>query len=332
MLLWLEDELREAKAQISRLEQGISEARGQIAGLTAQVHASEDRSASASARLAEIPQVTSQVGQVRKTLTQVEEQVGTADRRLNEGLRLQQIETERIRQELNGTHRRMDLVERLVETSAARFEHLEEADRRLQEAITLTKQQNEALERHQESADLRTSRGLDAMKRYEHEIGRLELDIGALQAHEGLWTERLQAFGEGMRRIEQQNEALTVEVVEQRNITEKIELLRAEIHRVADRVSVSETDADACQQDLSDQRRLLGLLDGKDRGIMERLSTLQSDLATYRDQVADQFHRLHLALDRHRRRQIEELERDLRELKITAFRPLDESSPEEAGR
>jgi chromosome segregation ATPase len=326
VLLWLEDEARDAKVQAARLEQGLSEARGQIAALTSLVHAVEDGTTATSSRLAEIPQVAGQIGQVRQTLVQLEEQAGAVERRLSEALRLQQLDAERLRQDFNGTHRRIELVERLVETWASRFEHLEEADRRLHEAITLTRQRAEELERRQESAEMRMSRGLEAMRRYEHEIGRLAVEVQSFQKHEALTAERLQAFSESVRRAEQQTEAVAAEVAEQRELAEKIELLRAEIHRVEDRISAFETSTDSHQQELADHRRSLGLLDGKDRGFSDRLSLLQGDLASYREQVADQFHRLHIALDRHRRRQIEELERDLRDLKVTAFRPPDEET------
>jgi chromosome segregation ATPase len=326
VLLWLEDELREAKVQVARLEQGLSEARGQITALTSLVHAAEDGTTATSARLAEIPQVAGQVGQVRQTLVQLEEQAGAVDRRLTEALRLQQLESERLRQDVNATHRRVELVERLVETWSPRFEHLEDADRRLHEAITLTRQRTEELERRQESAELRTSRGLEAMQRYDHEIGRLAVDVQAFQKREALTGERLQAFGESVRRAERQTEAIATEVAEQREFSEKLELLRAEIHRVEDRISAFETSTDSNQQELADHRRSLGLLDGKDRGFSDRLALIQTELAAYREQVADQFHRLHIALDRHRRRQIEELERDLRDLKVTAFRPPDEET------
>ena len=159
------------------------------------------------------------------------------------------------------------------------------------------------------------------MQRYDHEIGRLAVDVQAFQKRESLTGERLQAFGESVRRAERQTEAIAGEVAEQREFSEKLELLRAEIHRVEDRISAFETSTDSHQQELADHRRSLGLLDGKDRGFNDRLALIQTELASYREQVADQFHRLHIALDRHRRRQIEELERDLRDLKVTAFRP-----------
>lgn len=328
VLLWLEDELRETKMQVLHLEQGLSEAQGQLSELTLQVRTGADATSGVSARLVEIPQITNQVGQIRQSLAGVEEHAISVDRRLTEGLRQQQVETERLRQELNGTHRRIELIERAIDTWGPRFEHLEEADRRFQESLTLTRQRGEELERRHESAELRTSRGFEAMRRYEYDAGRFESAIEALEKQEAVMAERLQALAEAVRRVEQQNDATAAEIIAQQQFFEAIDLLRAEIHRLEDRAAVAETMADGHSQDLVEHRRLLSLLEGKDRGFSERLSLLQAELATYKGQVTEQFHRVHLALDREKRRLIEELERELRELKVTTFRPLDEISPE----
>jgi len=246
-------------------------------------------------------------------------------------LRQHELESERLRQELNTAYRRTDQVERAVETSTLRFEHVEEADRRLQETATLMRQQAEQLERRDESAELRLARAFEALKRLEFAVGAIDNDLAALRKQDGVSGERVQALAEVLARVERQNDAISAEVAAQREVFERIELLRAELHRLEDRMAASETKADGQAQVLEDHQHLLGLLEGKDRGFSDRLSQLQSDALAYREQIAVQFQRIHAALDRHKRRQIEELERDLRDLKVTTFRPAEESSASQEG-
>ena len=136
--------------------------------------------------------------------------------------------------------------------------------------------------------------------------------------------DRMQGLGEAVRRIEEQTDAVAAEVTAQRDIFERIDLLRAELHRLEDRIGGTETQRDLDRQEIEDHQRLISLLDGKDRGFADRLAMLQGELAAYRELVGEQFSRLHLTLDRQKRHQIEELQRELRDLQVNAFRPPEE--------
>jgi chromosome segregation ATPase len=329
MLAWLEDGLRETRAHLLKMEQGLSAAEGHITELTGKVHAAEDGSATVSRRFSEITPVVGQLALVHQSLTQAEEQVRESERRLSEALRVQQQESERQRQELNGAVRRIDLLERTAAGFGPRFENLEGTIGRLQEALTLARQRTEELSRRQEDAELHAARSVEAMKRYEHQIGRLELGLEESEKTRGQLSDRLQAFGESVKRLEEHIDTVAADVSGQRDIFERIDLLRAELHRLEDRIASTQTDREGDRQEIEDHQRLIGLLDGKNHGFTERLSMLQGELAAYRELVAEQFNRLHLTLDRQKRHQVEELQRELRDLQVNAFRPAEELLPEE---
>ncbi|MGI8549600.1 MAG: hypothetical protein ACR2PL_02220 [Dehalococcoidia bacterium] len=319
-IVWLEDELRETKAQVVRLQQSVEQSGGQIGGLTLQVHQTEDAGSALAARLDGLPPFSQQIAHLRESQLQTEDRVAAGNRQIADGLRQGQIDNERLRQELNGTYRRIEMLERAVSGWDGRCEKLEEADRRLQEAVSLIRQRNEEIERRQEAAETHSTRGTETLKRYDHELGRLTGEIETLQKQVTLFGQRTQVFGEMIKRVEEHVDAVAVEVTGQTEIFEKIDLLRAELHRLEDRLSAAELQHEEHRERLDDHRRLVGLLDGKDRGFVERLSNLQEEILSNRAQVGEQFQRLHQALDRQKRRQIEDLERDLRELKLHAFR------------
>ena len=58
----------------------------------------------------------------------------------------------------------------------------------------------------------------------------------------------------------------------------------------------------------------------------DRLAGLQNDLAAHRSAMAEQFQRLHQTQERARRRRIEDLEREIREMRTHAFRPVDDGA------
>jgi len=329
VLGWLEDGLRETRAQLLRMEQGFQSAEGTLADLTSKVHAVEDGSAAVSRRLSEFNAMATQVQQLHQSLTQTDEKVREAERRLNEALRVQHQESERQRLELNDALRHLELLQRVVEGWGARFENVESTIGRVQEALTLTRQRTDEMDRRQENAEIHATRVAEALKRYEHLTGRLEVDIEGLQKGHVQAGDRIQAFSEAMKRIEEQSEAVAAEVTAQRDIFERMDLLRAELHRLEDRIAGAETQRDLDRQEIEDHQRVISLLDGKDRGFADRLAMLQGELGAYRELVGEQFNRLHLTLDRQKRHQIEELQRELRDLQVHAFRPPEELAVEE---
>jgi chromosome segregation ATPase len=331
VLSWLEDNLRETRAQLLRLEQNFQSTEGTLNDLSSKVYAVEDGSAAVSRRLGEFNAFVFQVQQLHQTVTALQETVRESERRVGEALRVQQQEAERQRLELNDAVRQIELLQRVVEGWGSRFENVETTIGRVQEALTLNRQRTEEIDRRHEASEIHASRVAEALKRYEHLAGRLEVDIERLQRSQVLTGDRMQAFGEAMKRIEEQNDAVAAEVTAQREIFERIDLLRAELHRLEDRIAGTETQRDLDRQELEDHQRLISLLDGKDRGFADRLAMLQGELAAYRELVGEQFNRLHLTLDRQKRHQIEELQRELRDLQVNAFRPPEELAVQDDG-
>lgn len=324
-LVWLEDEQREAKAQIGRLRQDFDRGSEQTGELTVQVHSALDDVRAVANRLDNLPPFGQQIAELRDQVAEFEEKAGAGERRLTEALRLQAVDQERLRQEVNGVYRRIELLERTAEQSGSRFERLEETDHHTQDAVALIRQRCEELERHQETVDTRAGRNVESFRRLEHDFADLAGTIEGLQKQDLLLSERSQVHGEVVRRLEERVDSLAADLSAQAEIFEKLDLLQAELHRIEDRLALVDRTDDELQHRLDEHHHALGLLDGKGRGFSERLHGLQDELASYRAQIEVQFERLHQALDRQKRRQIEDLERDLRELKTTAFRPPDES-------
>jgi chaperonin cofactor prefoldin len=108
------------------------------------------------------------------------------------------------------------------------------------------------------------------------------------------------------------------------DLVERIDLGRVERQRLEERVSVLEAVTADLRESDDDTDRRLSMLDGRDKGFNDRLVGLQSELAHYRTVVTEQFQRLHQSQERMKRRQIEDLEREIREMRIHAFRPVEE--------
>jgi len=323
---WLEDELREAKAVMAKQQSTIEQLAGQIWELTSSLHRAEDLLATMPPRLELIPEYEGQLRQVKDDLSRTHEQGLAAEARLGELARLQAADAERERAVLNDLTHRLESTERGLGASGPRFDALDEASRRSMEAVTHVRQRLDEFERTTEGLETRMARLTEAGGRTEQEFARLESEVETLHRQDATLGERLQIYTEMLKRLEGQISLVSAEVAVKQDVLERIDLARVELHRLEERISVQEAHAAELRDADEETRRLVAILDGRDKGMNDRLAGLQNDLAAHRSAMAEQFQRLHQTQERARRRRIEDLEREIREMRTHAFRPVDDGA------
>lgn len=321
---WLEDELREAKSQLLRQQQTIDQLGGQLWDVTAALHKAEDLLAALPPRLAALPELDERLRALKDDLAALHEQTLHGAGRVAELGRAQQLDTERDRTVLNDLTRRLETAERGLQGGLPRFEALDEAGRRALELIGQLRQRMEAVERQVEATEARLGRVVDSGGRVEQEFTRLNGEVESLRGQDVTLGERLHVYSGMIKRLEGDLAMLGSEVGIGRDALERIDLNRLEVHRLEERLSLLEATASELRDRGDDAHHQLSLLEGRDKGIADRLTSLQGELAASRAQFADQFGRLHQVQERLKRRQIEDLEREIRELRIHAFRTPDE--------
>lgn len=321
---WLEDELREAKTVIARQQQAIEQLSSQIWELTDALHRAEDLLATLPPRLESVSDYEGHLRQVKDEIG-VEHERGLAfETRLGEIVRIQQTESERERAVLNDLVHRMENAERALQGNTPRFDALDEATRRSIESVTYVRQRLDELDRSVEGVDGRITRIAESGGRTEHEFARLTGEIEALRRQDAAVAERVQVYTEILKRLETQIAVVSSEVAVKQDVIERIELARVELHRLEERIFVQEAVATELREADEGVVRQIAMLEGRDRGLVDRLTGLQNDLANHRSAVSEQFSRLHQSQERARRRQIEDLEREIREMRTHAFRPVED--------
>ncbi len=321
---WLEDELRETRAALAKLAQAFEQTQTQLWELTNRLHRVEDAMGAISPQLAAIPRLDGQLVQLRDQLGAVQEQGVHAMARLAELDRELDAAIERERQARNELTHRLEAVERQARASASRIETVEESVRRALEAVSLARQRTDEIARDVDGLEGRLGRLLEAGNRIEHEQARLAGELDGLHRQDELVLERVQVYAEMVKRLEGQISLVAADVAVKQDVLEKIELARVETHRLEERLAALEAATETLRDQSGEVERAIGLLEGRQKGFQERLTALQADLAAQRTSVNEQFQRLHQLQERLKRRQIEDLERDLREIRIFAFRTAEE--------
>lgn len=324
MVEWLNEQLHEARQQIARQAQELEGLKAQLWDLTGAFHRAEDAIAAIPPRLDVLPQYEYQIDQLKDEVGRLHEQGLHTDARLEDLAGLRQTEQERDRAILNELSHRLETAERGILAGQPRVDALDEASRRAMEAITSVRQRLEETGRAVEGLDGRLVRVVEAVGRSDQEFVQIGGELETLRRQDGAIAERVQIYTEMLRRLEAQISVVSSEVALKQDVLERIELYRVESHRMDDRISVVEAAAADLRQIDDDVRRQLTMLDGRDRGLYDRLAGLQTELASYRTVVQEQFKRLHQVQERLKRRQIEDLEREIREMRVHAFRPVDD--------
>jgi chromosome segregation ATPase len=320
-IAWLEDNLRDNKAQIARLAQQLEEAHTQIWDLTQRLHRAEEVAGTLATQVGVVPRFHDEIASLADKVVRVEDRQVAFETRLIDVGRLQQIDADHIRAELNELVKRVDAWERLTQTWSSRFDTLEEVGRRAQDGTSVVRQRIADFERFVELVDQRGVRTAEALKRVDQEFARLATEIDALRKQDGTQSDRLQVYQEVLKRFDDELAATAQQADVRHEFDEKLELLRTMIRRSEERVAVLEALDLERKERIEDQQRAVSLIETRDRTVRERLNVLQDELATYHGHIAEQFQKLQTMFERQRRRQIEDIEREVREFKVNAYRP-----------
>lgn len=323
-MAWLEDELRESRATIAKLSQSLEQAQTRIGELAAYVRRVDDSVAAIVPQLAALPVLDDQLHGLKDLTGRVHEQSLITSSRTAEIARDVELLGARDRQTLNELAHRLDAVERQGQGTAMRFDHLEEGSRRAIEALTLMRQRSDEVGRSADALEARLARLADTGIRADHEFGRIGSELDSLRKQDEVISERVQVYTEMFKRLEGQIALVAADVAVKHDVGEKIDLQRVEMQRVEQRLSQLEAAFVGLHDRDGTLAEQITLTENLSRGFQSHLAQLTEDLTASRTSVSEQFQRLHQLQERLMRRHLEEMERDLRELRVHAFRIAEE--------
>jgi chromosome segregation ATPase len=124
------------------------------------------------------------------------------------------------------------------------------------------------------------------------------------------------------------NEALIEEATAEQTLREEvldeIKVWRDQHNRIDSRINALEELSDRVLTDIDRLHGDIALLDGRHAGLGERVAGIRKDISEVVDGVREEFTKFNQMVEKQRRKQIQVLEQELRELKFHGFRPPDE--------
>jgi chromosome segregation ATPase len=318
-LAWLQDELHLVKAQLAKLQHQMDQTQALVLDTSDKMRQAETSLGSLTSRVTDTSQFQEQVRQVKEVMGRLQEQLAQARGQVEEVVRQRVAESERERVERSDLMRRLVDIERDVEAWQERQSGTEQAARHAQEGVTLLTLRLDNADQRLGGAEEKAARVVEAANRIDNELSKVEAILQELRRDDETQAERARVALEAARRLEGDVDSLKGLRDAATRLDEKLELLRAERQRLDDRHSQLEETVDEMRGRIDHQGQLLSLLDGRTQGLQGRLDSLREDILRSREQLADHLKTLAAGQERIKRRQIQELEHEIKELRQHAI-------------
>jgi len=323
-LNWVHDQVQRLKAQQSQLEQQLTHVQSLLTAVSENARVAEGSLREAVLGAGQAAQVREELNQTIALVVQLQD--GQAE--LREAIDLlgrhRGVEEGRGQGEALDVARRVEQIERQVLAWQDRQAGVDEVGRRFQEGLSLLRHELQQIDQRLEVTEGRSARALEGANRAEHTLTEVDAAVLELQRQDEALGERTRAASDEAHRLET---TLSQHVQELRRVellAERVELHRAERQRLEDRAVRLEEQMNELrelEQKGEDHRARLAV---QQQGLSARLDSMQEQIADQRGKLIELLRRLTSSQERTRRRQVQELERELREMRQYAAELADQ--------
>ena len=312
---WTQDQIYQLKSQVAQLEQQLEQLTTMLTKTNDSLRTMATTLQEASLGASQTPRLQEEINQSAALIMQLLDQQAEADKRLDELGRRREVGEERDQQDWSEVAKRTEQLERQVLLWHDRQSGVDEVGRRFQEGLSLLRQQAQQMEQRLELAEGKAARGVEGANRAEHTLTQVEATILALQQEDEALTERSRMTADVVQRLEITQTENLEELKRLELLAERIELHRAERHRLEDRALRREEELQHLPGRPENAEQPQGRVGGQQPGRYSAPRPPQEMVEEQRDLLVDQIRKLTGTQDRTKRRQIQELERELREMK-----------------
>jgi chromosome segregation ATPase len=316
LISWLHEQVGALKAQIGRIQQQGDQLQAAMLDLNEKLRDGEGRVREISSKTMGLPVMQDQVRQLTGLLDRIQDTEVLIDTKFEIMERSLGEERARDQGEKNDLYRRVQDLERRSETMAERQTGLDDSSRRFLDDISRANVSALSLTQRLDAVETKASRTLEALTRLEQSHTEAESAIRNLRREDEVLAERARLAHEVAVRIENEMHAQAEEYRMLPVLSERVELLRAERQRLEDRVSRMEETLNDGIVRLERQEEGAAQLDVRLKAHDGRIGDIHSSVLDHRRNLTDQLLKLNQMLERMKRRQVEELERDVKELRV----------------
>jgi chromosome segregation ATPase len=315
---WLQDQVTQLKTAVIRMQQQNDQVQAATLDVNEKIRDAEARLREILAKTVGLPTMQDQLRQLSGLMERIQDAEVLIDTKFEMLERTSGEERGRDQAEKNDLYRRLQDLERRSESLTERQSTVDEATRRFQEEVSRSHLQAQSTGQRLEAVESKTARNLDAANRMEQAHSEIEQAIRALRREDDVVAERARLAHEVAARLETELHGQQEEYRVLALLAERVELLRAERQRLEDRTSRAEESLEDVRARMEREEDFSAHVEARLKAQDGRVDHIHSSTLDYRRSLTDQLLKLNQMLERMKRREVEETERQVKELRIQA--------------
>lgn len=318
---WLEDELRQTKAHLHKVEHQLEQLLNQVWNLEGNLRRVEETMNAVGVAGAALPGLQEELRQVKDQIARLNDRHTAFANRAEEVGRQRQAEVERERQERAALVKQVENLAKGVGQYDSRIQAVEDSGRHLDEDVGNLRLSHKNLVRDLEELTSRAARNLEAALRAEQEIGRVTGEQDSLHQNGLVLAERLNLLLAQLQRDEGRLDKLESYLDLPQEIKDQMNRGRFEREQMAERLTSLERSTGELLEQTREFTEGVARLQVRSDHHGSALLAMTEELRQHRQLVADQLKRLARVMERQRRRQAESLAEEIKELSRSEFKP-----------
>ena len=241
---------------------------------------------------------------------------------VDNALRIVKAEAESDRAERGEASKRIERAVHQLGLVIADVSQVQQQTSQVGQSLQTVLERQREIEARTEQFGLRLDRSIEVNRDLEERI-KVVLTADQDERFEVVF-ERLQVVGEMVKR----NEEMIAGVVNERSlrqeVLDEVSVWRQEHSRIDGRLNALEEVVEKMLAQVDKVHGEITLLEGRHSGLGERVAGIRRDISEVLDGVRAEFAKYNQMMEKQRRKQIQVLEQELREMKFHAFRPPEE--------
>ncbi len=322
IITWLEQQLRANREEQSRQVAHLEQVQRQVHELAEEMDAAQRAVREIDPKLLPFKGLPEKIRSLDESSEHIRQAISANKSEVDNAIRLMRAEADYDRQERGEALRRIDTATSQLGLVLADVAQVQHQTSQVNQTLQTVLERQREVETHLEQFGLRLDRSIEVNRDLEERIKQVVL--GDLDDRFEVVYERLQVVGEMVKR----NEDLIAGVVNERNLRQdlidELSVWREEHNRIDGRLNGLEENVDKVLVQLDKLHGEVALLEGRHSGLGERVANIRRDIAEVVDHVREEFAKYNAMMEKQRRKQIQVLEQELREMKFHAFRPPEE--------
>lgn len=322
IISWLEQQVRQARDEQAKSAVQLDQLRAQVHQVIEEIDATERAVREMEPRFLPFKGLPEKLRAMDESAEHVRQQLAANHAEVENNLRILQAESTYERQERGEIYQRIEAVASQVGLMLADIAQIQQQTSQVGQTFQTIIERQREVEARVEQFGLRLDRSIEVHRDSEERVK--EVVLTDLDDRFEVVYERLQVVGEMVKR----NEDIIASVANERSlrqeVLDEVAVWREEHMRVDDRVNHLEAITDKLVSQIDKVHGEVTLLEGRHSGLGERVANLRKDIVEVVDHVREEFAKYNQLSEKQRRKQIQVLEQELREMKFHAFRPPEE--------